>query len=211
MEPPALSANPRTSSRALLTLRTSQISAREIEGSECALVCGQASAQTISGCQLASPRRESSGLRRPNVPFITPAVLWPRLTGPHAPRCPREPGAWALMARRGRSTERAHFSVRERSADGRNAAISVQSPGSRHVPACRHEEAPGEDRGFVAEEESLDRACHMRTICRSDDGSATFVTRATHLADIPLPAGHAGTRWPGRDGEEWWAILDVNQ
>jgi hypothetical protein len=33
-------------------------------------------------------------------------------------------------------------------ADGRNAAISVQASG------VGHEEAPGEDRGFVAEEES---------------------------------------------------------
>ena len=58
------------------------------------------------------------------------------------------PDRWALRARRGRSTERAHLNVRERSADGSNAAISVQASGAGY------EEAPGEDRGFVAEEES---------------------------------------------------------
>jgi hypothetical protein len=56
-----------------------------------------------------------------------------------------------VRGRRRGSTERAHFLVRKRGAHRDNAPIAVQ------VPDAGHEEAPGEDRGFVAEEESEDR------------------------------------------------------
>ena len=49
----------------------------------------------------------------------------------------------------------------------------------------RHEEAPGEDRGFIAEEYSRDRGMSDAAICQCDDGSAENVTRVTNLAESP--------------------------
>jgi hypothetical protein len=52
-----------------------------------------------------------------------------------------------------------------------------------------HEEAPGEDRGFVAEEESQDRRASDALLERCDAGSSRFVTRVTKSVDLPLLAG----------------------
>jgi hypothetical protein len=91
------------------------------------------------------------------MPLIAPADIWQIggiPGGSSAARAHDVPGAGQVgrecKATREYPSERTCVCVSE----GRTA--STQRSRSR-PPAARHEEAPGEDRGFVAEEESQDR------------------------------------------------------